>query len=104
MEPFEIGDFGRPVSRRVTALVLSAIALILPLICASSIAAGSNRDWRVLLVWAIGAAPALVLAAVVAARPRRPRVIAGMAIIEVMLIGAAYIVALVALSIAGSGE
>jgi hypothetical protein len=51
------------------------------------------------VVWAIGAIPALVLTAVVAARPRLPRVVAGMALLEVLLIGAAYVFAF---AIAGS--
>jgi putative copper export protein len=55
----------------------------------------------IFVIWAIGAVPALVLAAAVAARPRLPRVVAGMTILEVMIIGATY---LVALAVAGHGQ
>jgi hypothetical protein len=37
--------------------------------------------------------PALVLAAVVAARPRVPRVLAGVTLLEAMIVGATYLVA-----------
>ena len=102
MEPFGFGNVERPMPRGFTALTLSAVALTVPLIPAIGVAAGSNRYWQAALaIWAIGAVPALVLAAVVAARPRLPRVVAGLTIVEVMLIGAAY---LVALAIAGYGQ
>lgn len=88
--------------RRFAALLLSAVAFAAPLLCAIGIASGSSRYWQaVAVVWAIGAIPGLVLTAVVAARPRLPRVVAGMALLEVMLIGAAYVVAF---AIAGSSD
>jgi hypothetical protein len=100
VEPFRFGEVHRPLPRRFAALVLSAVALAVPVLCAIGIASGSTRYWRAApVVWAIGAIPALVLTAVVAARPRLPRVVAGMALLEVLLIGAAYVFAF---AIAGS--
>jgi hypothetical protein len=60
---------------------------------AIGIAAGSNRYRQAaLVIWAICAIPALVLAAVVAARPRVPRVLAGVTLLEAMIVGATYLV------------
>jgi hypothetical protein len=54
-----------------------------------------------LIVWAIGAVPALGLASLVAAKPRLPRVIAGFAIFQVLVMLAAYVIAL---AVAGFGD
>jgi ABC-type uncharacterized transport system permease subunit len=96
MEPFRFGGVvERPASRGFAASILSAVALTVPLIPAFSLAAGSNSYWRAFVVtWATGALPGLVFAVVVARKPRLPRVVAGMAILEVMIIGAAYLVVL----------
>jgi hypothetical protein len=96
VEPFRFGGVvERPASRRVAGSILSAVALTVPLFPAFSLASGSNSYWRAVVVtWAIGAVPALALTVVVARRPRLSRVVAGMAILELMLIGAAYLVVL----------
>jgi hypothetical protein len=74
---------------------LSPVALAVPLFPAFGLASGSTYYWQAFVVtWATGAIPGLVFTIVVARRPRLPRVIAGMAIIEVMIIGAAYFVVL----------
>ena len=93
MEPFELGGVAeRVASRRFAVLILLSVAIGVPLIPAFSLASGATAYGRdVLLIWAIGAVPAFLVVAVVAARPRLRRVIVGMAIVEALLIGAAYI-------------
>jgi hypothetical protein len=93
VEPFRFGRVDRPLPRRFAALALAAVALTVPLIPAIGIAAGSSHYWQTaLVIWAICAIPALVLAAVVAARPRVPRVLAGVTLLEAMIVGATYLV------------
>ena len=96
MEPFRFGGVvERQASRRFAVFVLLSIALIAPVIPAVSLAAGSTAHVRaVVLIWTIGAVPGLIFTALVAAKPRLRRVIGGMAIVELLLIGVAYIVVL----------
>jgi hypothetical protein len=96
VEPFEFGGVAeRVASRRFAVLTLLPVAIGVPLIPAFSLASGTTAyGWAVFLIWAIGAVPAFLVVIVVAARPRLRRVIAGMAIVEVLLIFAAYIIVL----------
>ena len=101
VEPFQCGGVvERLASRRLAAGVLSAVALTVPLFPAFGVASGSSSYWwSVVATWAIGAVPALVLTVVVARKPRLSRVVAGMAILEVLLIGAAYLVVVAAVGL-----
>jgi len=96
VDPFRFSGVGeRPAPRRFAALVLLPVGVAAPVIPALSLAAGATSYWSAfVLTWAVGAVPGLIFATLVAAKPRLPRVIAGMAIVEVLLIGAAYIVVL----------
>lgn len=99
MEPLRFPTIERQVRRGWVAATLTSIAVLVPLAPALSLATEGNRGrWAPLMVWGIGAAAGALFAIAAAVKPRLGRVLAGLAILEIILIVATYVVVAVASS------
>jgi hypothetical protein len=92
MNPFRFDSVpGRALPRFVAGGILFGVAAGVPLLPAIAIETGGNtRAWTAPFTWAIGAVPALLLALLLALRPRTAEEVAGYAIVELLLMGFSY--------------
>jgi hypothetical protein len=92
VNPFRVdSDLGPALSRWVAGAILCGIAAGVPILPAIAIGTGTNiTAWTAPVTWAVGAVPALLLALLLALRPRTVDQVAGYAIVELLLMGFSY--------------
>jgi hypothetical protein len=90
VNPFRFGT-GRPLPRWVAGAILCGVAAGVPILPAIAIGTMTTA-WPVPVIWAIGAAPALLLALLLALRPRTADEVAGYAMVEVFVLCFSYLI------------
>jgi hypothetical protein len=92
MFPFRVDAAPAPaLPRWVAGAILCGVAVGVPIFPAIAFGPGTNTtSWTAPVTWAIGAVPALLLALLLALRPRTTDEVAGYAIVELLLMGLSY--------------
>ena len=96
MNPFRFDSrLGPTLPPRVAGAILCGVAAGVPIFPAIAIGTGTNTTaWTAPVTWAIGAVPALLLALLLTLRPRTADDVAGYVILELLVIGFSYGLAL----------